>query len=95
MTAAEVLQYLRREIHTTVAATTDRDGLPVACAIDRADADEAGLFAGIGDSGGCDMTQTERRLYLIFRRFPLRPHLTNNLHTIDRSEDSQKKNSAR
>lgn len=39
MTAAEVLQYLRREIHTTVAATTDRDGLPVTCTIDRMDAD--------------------------------------------------------
>lgn len=95
MTAAEVLQYLQREIHTTVAATTDRDGLPVTCTIDRMDADEGGLSAESGDSGGSDMTQTERGLYLIFRRFPLRPHLTNNLHTIDRSEDSQKKNSAR
>ena len=29
MTAAEVLKYLQQEIHTTVAATTDKDGLPV------------------------------------------------------------------
>ena len=34
MTATEVLNYLQREIHTTVAATTDTDGLPVTCAID-------------------------------------------------------------
>ena len=44
MTAAEVLQYLQREIHTTVAATTGRDGLPVTCAIDMMDADAAGLY---------------------------------------------------
>lgn len=44
MTAAEVLHYLQREIHTTVAATTDKDGLPVTCAIDMMDADENGLY---------------------------------------------------
>ena len=44
MTATEVLNYLQREIHTTVAATTDSDGLPVTCAIDMMDADENGLY---------------------------------------------------
>ena len=44
MTAAEVLKYLQQEIHTTVAATTDKDGLPVTCAIDMMDADETGLY---------------------------------------------------
>ena len=28
MTATEVLQYLQKEIHSTVAATVDDDGLP-------------------------------------------------------------------
>ena len=44
MTATEVLRYLQQEIHTTVAATTDAEGLPVTCAIDVMDADENGLY---------------------------------------------------
>ena len=44
MTATEVLQYLQREIHSTVAATVDDDGLPATCAIDVMDADENGLY---------------------------------------------------
>lgn len=44
MTAAEILQYLQREIHTVAAAATDEDGLPVTCAIDVMDADENGLY---------------------------------------------------
>lgn len=44
MTAAEFLQYLQSEIHTTVAATVDENGLPVTCAIDMMDADENGLY---------------------------------------------------
>ena len=44
MTAAEVLRYLQQEIHSTVAATTDAQGLPVTCAIDVMDADENGLY---------------------------------------------------
>lgn len=44
MTAAEVLNFLQQEIHTTVAATTDPDGRPVTCAIDMMDADEKGLY---------------------------------------------------
>ena len=44
MTAAAALQCLQREIHTTVAATIDDDGLPVTCAIDMMDADESGLY---------------------------------------------------
>lgn len=44
MTAAEVLQYLQQKIHTTVAAITGQDGLPVTCALDLMDADESGLY---------------------------------------------------
>lgn len=44
ITAAEALRCLQQEIHTTVAATTDQDGLPVTCVIDLMDADEAGLY---------------------------------------------------
>ena len=44
MTAAEVLNFLQQEIHTTVAATTDSDGRPVTCAIDMMLADEGGLY---------------------------------------------------
>ena len=38
------LKFLQQEIHTTVAATVDDDGLPVTCAIDIMDADENGLY---------------------------------------------------
>lgn len=44
MTVKNVLNYLQREIHTAVAATTDKDGLPVTCAVDMMDADENGLY---------------------------------------------------
>ena len=44
MTAVEILNYLQQVIHTTVAATTDRYGLPVTCAVDMMDADESGLY---------------------------------------------------
>lgn len=44
MTAVEYLTYLQKEIHTTVAATVDDNGLPVTCAIDMMDADEEGLY---------------------------------------------------
>lgn len=44
MTATEFLRYLQNEIHTTVAATVNDDGLPITCAIDMMDADENGLY---------------------------------------------------
>ena len=44
MTAIEVLRYLQQEIHSTVAATVDREGRPVTCAIDIMAADENGLY---------------------------------------------------
>lgn len=44
MTANEALEYLHREIHTTVAATIDEEGLPVICAIDVMDVDGQGLY---------------------------------------------------
>lgn len=44
MTETEFLIYLQKEIHTTVAATVDNNGLPVTCAIDMMDADDNGLY---------------------------------------------------
>ncbi len=44
MTANEILRELAEEIHTTVVATVDEDGLPVTAAIDMMDADEEGLW---------------------------------------------------
>ena len=44
MTATEGFKYLQQEIHTTVVATTDSEGLPVTCAIDLMDDDEKGLY---------------------------------------------------
>lgn len=44
MKTSECFSYLQQEIHTTVAATIDKDGLPVTCAIDMMDADETGLY---------------------------------------------------
>ena len=38
------LKYLTEEIHTTVMATTDRNGLPVTCAVDLMDWDDGGLY---------------------------------------------------
>lgn len=38
------LKYLVEEIHTTVMATVDKNGLPVTCAIDIMDYDESGLY---------------------------------------------------
>ena len=38
------LKYLVEEIHTTVMATVDNNGLPVTCAIDIMDYDETGLY---------------------------------------------------
>ena len=38
------LKYLTKEIHSTVMATVDENGLPVTCAIDIADHDENGLY---------------------------------------------------
>ncbi len=35
---------MQEEIHTTVAASADREGLPVTCAIDIMDADEEGIY---------------------------------------------------
>ena len=38
------LKYLTEEIHSTVMATVDENGLPVTCAIDIMDYDENGLY---------------------------------------------------
>ena len=40
----DYLKYLTKEIHTTVMATVDENGLPVTCAIDIMDYDENGLY---------------------------------------------------
>ncbi len=45
MSSAETyLSYLVKEIHTTVVATVDDEGLPVTAAIDMMDADENSLY---------------------------------------------------
>lgn len=44
MKSKEYLDYLVREIHTTVVATLDDAGLPVTAAIDMMDADEGGVY---------------------------------------------------
>ena len=45
MTKAEsYLHYIVNEIHTTIVATVDNEGLPVTAAIDMMDADENGLY---------------------------------------------------
>ena len=44
MEARDYLEYIVQEIHTTVVATVDDEGLPVTAAIDMMDADENGLY---------------------------------------------------
>lgn len=44
MTAADIFQYVEQEVHSTVMATVDEQGLPVTCAIDIMDTDEQGLY---------------------------------------------------
>ena len=44
MEAREYLNYIVQEIHTTIVATVDDEGLPVTAAIDMMDADENGLY---------------------------------------------------
>lgn len=44
MVTMDYLSYLVHEIHTTVVATTDENGLPVTCAIDMMDCDEDSLY---------------------------------------------------
>lgn len=44
MEAKDYLEYLVREIHTTVVATVDDEGLPVTSAIDMMGSDEDGLY---------------------------------------------------
>lgn len=44
MTAKDYLEYVVSEIHTTIVATVDDEGLPVTAAIDMMDADENSLY---------------------------------------------------
>ena len=44
MKATDYLRFIVREIHTTVVATVDEQGLPVTCAIDIMDSDENSLY---------------------------------------------------
>lgn len=44
MTAKDYLEYVVEQIHSTVVATVDDDGLPVTCVIDMMYADENGLY---------------------------------------------------
>ena len=44
MTAREYLDFIVQQIHSTVAAIVDRDGLPVTCVIDMMYSDDGGLY---------------------------------------------------
>lgn len=44
MTIQEYFSFIVNEIHSTVVATVDADGLPMTCAIDIMDFDENGLY---------------------------------------------------
>ena len=44
MTTKEILQLLQQEIHSTILATVDEDGLPVTCVIDMMLSDDDGLY---------------------------------------------------
>ena len=44
MTIQEYFSFIVDEIHSTVVATVDDNGLPVTCAIDMMDCDENGLY---------------------------------------------------
>lgn len=44
MTAKDYLEYIVKQIHTTIVATVDDEGLPVTAAIDMMDADEDSLY---------------------------------------------------
>lgn len=44
MIAADYLKYIVNEIHRTIVATVDSEGLPVTCAIDMMDSDENSLY---------------------------------------------------
>lgn len=44
MTSKEILKFLQKEIHTTVAATVDENNLPRTCAVDIMLADDDGLY---------------------------------------------------
>ena len=44
MTVNDYLRFIVDEIHSTVVATVDGDGLPVTCVIDMMYADENGLY---------------------------------------------------
>ena len=44
MEAKDYLAYIVNEIHTTIVATVDDEGLPVTAAIDMMDSDKNGLY---------------------------------------------------
>lgn len=44
METIEIFKYLQEQIHTTIIATNDENGLPVTCAFDIMDYDESGLY---------------------------------------------------
>ncbi|MDE5562871.1 MAG: 4Fe-4S binding protein [Clostridiales bacterium] len=44
METIKIFKYLQEQIHTTIIATNDENGLPVTCAIDIMDYDENGLY---------------------------------------------------
>lgn len=77
MTAEEYLSYIVNEIHTTVVATVDDNGLPVTAAIDMMDDDGHGLyFLTAKGKGFYDRLMKRRNV----RRKPVAIYQSNCLH---------------
>ncbi len=65
MTAADYLKYIVNEIHRTIVATVDDEGLPVTCAIDMMDCDEDSLYF-LTAKGKAFYDRLKKREYLAF-----------------------------
>ena len=61
MTTADYLNYIVNEIHRTIVATVDEEGLPVTCAIDMMDCDEDSLYF---------LTAKGKAFYELFQKNP-------------------------
>ena len=63
MKATDYLRFIVREIHTTVVATVDEQGLPVTCAIDIMDSDENSLYF-LTAKGKCFYERLKKQDYI-------------------------------
>lgn len=63
METKDYLHFIVREIHTTVVATVDEQGLPVTCAIDIMDSDESSLYF-LTAQGKCFYERLKKQGYI-------------------------------